>query len=198
MEWTGIGRLVIDERWNASLAWVLTVLVLLVAIESLVVGDLLWTAFAATVSVLALLPAAAFRTPRVMLPWEVLGLAALPIVARAFGSGQIGEFATYLSVAALALIIAVELHTFTAVEMTYWFAVLFVVVTTMATAGIWAVVRWVADIYLGTGFITSEEALMWEFVSSTIAGLGAGVVFEFYIRRRIRTDERVPPTRETA
>ena len=118
-----------------------------------------------------------------MLPWEVLILAALPVLGRAFLVAQLGEFAAYLAVAALALIVAIELHVFTAVEMNRGFAVGFVVITTMATAGLWALVRWVADLYLETGFLASEAALMWEFVASTAAGVLAGVLFAWYVRR---------------
>ena len=186
-----LGRIIESERLNAALAWVLVVFVVVGALASLFRGDLLWTGFAASVAVLALLPPVSFRTPLAMLPWEVLALAAFPMIGRAFAPALVGDLATYLSVAALALIIAVELHLFTPVEMSYRFAVAFVVVTTMATAGVWAVVRWVADIYLGTGFIASEDALMWEFVASTVAGVGAGIVFEGYVRRRVHP-ERLP------
>jgi len=103
-----------------------------------------------------------------------------------------GQLATYLSVAALALVVAVELHAFTPVRMNDAFAVLFVVVTTMATAGVWAVVRWLADGWLGTGFIASERALMWEFVASTVAGILAGLLFVYYVRHRITPADRLP------
>jgi len=75
--------------------------------------------------------------------------------------------------------------------MTRTFAVAFVVVTTMATAGVWAVVRWLADIYLGTGFDLDERALMLEFVASTVVGGGGGGVFEYYFRRFARATERL-------
>lgn len=108
--------------------------------------------------------------------------------------------ATYLSVAALALIVAVELHTFTSVRMTPTFAVVFVAITTMAVAGVWAVVRWSLDVTLGTTFLfepgltaaTVEREVMREFVASTVAGLGAGVVFELYVRRRAVVRPRIP------
>jgi len=77
-------------------------------------------------------------------------------------------------------------------------------VTTMATAGVWAVVRWVADITLGTAFVLDpalsehaiEEALMWEFVASTIAGVGAGVLFAMYVSRQIGTQRAPEAVRE--
>ncbi|WP_336343584.1 hypothetical protein [Halalkalicoccus ordinarius] len=190
MDLTALDALVGNERLNVVLAWTLTGFVVLAAAGSLIGGDLLWAGFAVGVACLALFPAIAFRNARAVLPWEVLALAALPLIGRTFGSGSVSEFATYLSVAAIALLVAVELQVFTPVRMTSGFAVAFVVIATMATAGAWAVVRWIADLYLATGFLESEEALMWEFVASTAAGIVAGVVFERYFRRRARALER--------
>jgi hypothetical protein len=76
--------------------------------------------------------------------------------------------------------------------------VAFVAIATMAVAGMWAVLRWTVDLWLGTGFLLDpalepeaiERGLMLEFVASTVAGLLAGVVFEFYIRRRARVRRR--------
>ena len=110
------------------------------------------------------------------------------------------RFVAYLAVAALALVLAVELDAFTTVEMTPGFAVLFVVVATVATAGVWAVVRWTLDVTLGTTFlldpsltpVQAETRLMWEFVYSTLAGAVAGVVFEGYFRRRDRAVRHLP------
>lgn len=190
MDRTAIETLVGNERHNAVIAWILTGFIALVAMGNLLVGTLLWAGFAGSVVVLAALPAVMFRSGRAALPWEALALAALPLVGRTFGSESVGEFATYLSVAAIALVVAVELQAFTSVRMTPGFAIAFVVIATMATAGAWAVVRWIADGYLATGFLTSEEALMWEFVASTAAGIVAGVVFELYFRRRVRANGR--------
>lgn len=193
--------LVETRRGNAALVWILVVFVASVVVGSALVGDLLWAGFAAVVAVLAVVPAVAHRNPQVMLPWEVLALAALPLIGRTFATVPItSRFTTYLAVAALALIIAVELQLFTPVRMTPSFAVLFVVVATMATAGIWAVVRWSLDLTVGTTFLLDpalteheiETTLMWEFVFSTAAGLAAGVIFEGYFRRVARLDERQP------
>lgn len=194
-----LGEVLEAERTNAAIAWLLVAFVGLVVFESLLDGDLLWAGFAVIVVALALVPIVAHRRPTEMLPWEVLALAALPLIGRALAANPLfGRFATYLSVAAIALIIAVELHTFTPVRMTPGFAVLFVVIATMATSGLWAVARWLLDITLGTGFLLVpgvpeaeiETALMWEFVYSTAAGVVAGVVFEVYFRRLARLDGR--------
>jgi hypothetical protein len=201
-----VERLLRDERLNAVLAWLVTGVVVLTAIGSVLAGDLPWAAFAAAVGALILVPPIAFRSPWTMLPWEVLLLACLPVLGRTLATVRTGnQVATYLSVAALALIIAVELQAFTSVRMTPTFAVVFVVVTTMAVAGVWAVARWSVDVLVGTELLlvpgqseaAIERAVMLEFVASTVAGLLAGIVFEFYVRRRARLDTRRPEPADT-
>lgn len=193
--------LLTSGRVNAVLAWTLCSLFAVSAVEGMLTGDYVWGTFALFVGFMVALPAIAGRTPRRMPPWEVVLLAGLPVVGRAVATLQVtNTVATYLSLAALALLVAVNLHLFTPVEMSVGFAVLFVVVTTLAAAGVWAVVRWATDLYLGTELLLDpaltrdevEEQLMWEFVGATAAGLLAGVVFEEYIRRRARVGARIP------
>ena len=200
MEEPVIERLLRDERLNAALAWVVVAGIGLTAVGSVLAGDLLWGVFATVVAVIVLLPPLAFAAPEVMLPWEVLALAALPVLGRTVATLQVtNRIGTYLSVAALALVVVVELHAFTSVSMSPSFAVAFVAIATMAVAGAWAVLRWAVDLWLGTGFLLDpdldgyaiERGLMLEFVASTVAGLLAGVVFEFYIRRRARVRRRI-------
>lgn len=200
-----VRQLLRDERANALLAWAVVAIVGVVVVSSVLDGNFLWAGFAAVLGMLAVLPPVLRRHRHAMLPWEILLLAALPLVGRLFATVQItGNLARYLSVAAVALIIAVELHLFTPVRMTPRFAAGFVVVTTMATAGVWAVVRWAADSLLGTAFLLDpalsehaiEEGLMWEFVASTVAGVGAGIIFAVYVSRQVgvtRIPEEVEP-----
>lgn len=200
MEETAIERLLRDERLNAVLGWVVVAGVGLTAVGSVLAGDLLWGVFATAVAAIVLLPPLVFADPEVMLPWEVLALAGLPVLGRSVATLQVtSRVGTYLSVAALALVVVVELHAFTSVSMSPSFAVAFVAIATMAVAGVWAVLRWTVDLWLGTGFLLDpaldleaiERGLMLEFVASTVAGVLAGVVFEFYIRRRARVRRRL-------
>lgn len=195
-----VTELLRDRRTNALLSWAVVAILCTVVLGSVLDGYLLWAAFSGTVAALALLPPVFLWNRDAMLPWEILFLAALPVVGRLFATVPVtGNLATYLSVAAIALIVAVELHVFTPVKMTPRFAVVFVGVTTMAAAGVWAVLRWVTDQTLGTTFILDpaltehaiERAVMWEFVASTIAGVGAGLIFAYYVRRQIGTT-RIP------
>ena len=75
---------------------------------------------------------------------------------------------------------------FTALEVTHWFAVLLVTLTTMASAAAWTVVRWNADRMLGTSLLSTNDALMYEFVWVTTAGFAAGLLFDLYFTRRDR------------
>lgn len=192
-----------DARLNAGLGWALVAFDLAVVVASLWTGDVLWAGFALAVAALALVPPVTFRDATAMLPWEVLLLAVLPLLGRVLTAEFTpfpGNVAAYISVAALALVVAVELDLLTRVEMDYRFAVAFVVVATMATAGVWSVVRYGSDLYLGTTLLLpsgsvdapaaaleeAEHDLMLEFVSSFVAGVVAGAVFELHFRRRRR------------
>lgn len=170
-----------NGRVNAALSWISVLFLLVAAVESVLDGEVLWAGLALTTAAVALVPAVLARGWTVLPPWEVLLLATLPLLGRSLG--LLTQVATYLSVAALALLIAVELDAFTSVEMTSRFAVLFVVVTTMAVAGLWAVAQFGSDAYLGTSFLRDANELMWDLVVATAVGLGAGVLFEGYFRR---------------
>ncbi|MEF8775035.1 MAG: hypothetical protein V5A43_00845 [Haloarculaceae archaeon] len=196
-----VARLLRDAELNAAIAWALVLVMAATVALSVLTGNLVWSGFAATVVVVALLPPLVRRSPRVMLPWEILLFAGLPILGRSvLPVPQFGLATTYLSVAAFALVVAVELHLFTAVKMSPGFAVLFVAVTTIAVAGVWGVVRWLADLYLGTTLLlvpgrtelAIERALMIEFVVATVIGVLAGIVFEYYFRRQTSVLARVP------
>lgn len=179
-----------DHRVNAVLAWLVVGLFVVDAGTEFAIGEFPSALFALGAAALAVLPAVRFRNPRIMLPWEVLVLAALPLLGRLFATVPITEaLATYLAIAAIALIVAVELHVFTTVRMTLGFAITSVVVFTMAAAGTWAVVRWTL---FGPSFVASNEALMVEFIYSIVAGAVAALVFEFYVRRTANLD-RLPP-----
>ena len=202
----GLRRLVERRRLNAVLGWTFVAVLCLIGVAAVVWGRLLWAGFTLTLVSLAVVPAVAFRKFDAMLPWEVLALASIPSLGRLLVVGQTvggvtltGRITTYVAVAAAALILAVELDVFTPVRMSDSFAVVFVAIATVAAAGLWAEVRWLSDILFGTGFLLDgrpehviEEALMWDFVAATVAGLVAGVCFELYFRRYADTTPRYP------
>jgi hypothetical protein len=181
-----LAQLFRSGRTNAVIAWAMVAVLVGVFVESLLGFDLRTMILVAAIAAVVVVPAVAARDPQVMLPWEVLGLALLPILVRALLGGELGTFATYLAIAAFALILTVELHMFTSLRVTHWFAVLLVVLTTMASAAAWTVVRWNADRVLGTEYLTTNEALMIEWLYVTLAGVAAGILFDAYFRQRGR------------
>jgi len=193
--------LLANRRKNALAGWVIMVFLGAVAGKSFVTGDLDWGIFVAVVLSLCIIPPLAFRNPDVMLPWEVMALAALPTFGRAVATFELtSDLYLYLSVAALALVVAVELDLFTRAKLTVGFAIAFVLLATLATAGTWAVVRWGLDVWVGTTTILEpgvdgqviHDELMYEFGWAAVAGLTAGLVFELYFRRRAHSEERIP------
>jgi len=201
MSGSDFGELLSDGRVNAVAAWALVGLFALAVVEGAITGDYLWSAFAAFAAAVVVIPAVTFRDPLAMPPWEVVLVAGLPVVGRAFATFSLtSDLATYISIAALALLVAANLHLFTTVRMSVGFAVLFVVVTTLAAAGVWAVARWGADVWLGTELLYEpgltddeiEHDLMLEFVASAVAGLFAGVFFEAYIHRQTNAGDHIP------
>lgn len=199
-----VGSLVADRRHNAYAAWVVVAFLAAVLLGSALSGRVVWALFVVGLLALALVPPAAFRSPTVMLPWEVLVVAALPVIGRSVATVPLtSRVATYLSVAAVALVVAVELHAFTSVRMSYGFAVVFVVVTTMATAGAWAVTRWAVEVLLGVPALypaldteATLTAVNWEFSASAVAGLAGGAIFELYFRQWSAVAERLPDSVE--
>lgn len=179
-------------RANAILSWLLVGLFVLVLLESLIDWDRQWIVFTSALIAIVVIPPASQRSPMVMLPWELLAIASVPVVARTLELSQLtNDFATYLAIAAVALIVVTELHVLARVEVTHWFAVVLVVLTTLAVAAAWAIVRWLMDRYLDTEFIPhpedqdlANEALMIEFGWVLLAGIAAGVLFDLYFRRR--------------
>jgi len=193
------------ERANAALSWLLVGLLAAAAAAS-APADPVWVVFALLAVAVAVLPPLAFGHARAMLPWEVLAFAATPIVGRAVATpGLTTDVATYVAVAALALLVAAELDVFTRVRLANWFAVVLVVVATMAAAGFLAVLGWVSDLAFGTAFVlpadppltaAQEHAtvtmLVGDFVAATLAGAFAAAVFVWYFRRHADAHLRVP------
>jgi len=170
-----------DERVNAALSWGIVALVAYAAVESALTAAPLWAGLATVTAGLAMLPPLRARDLRTMVSWEVLALAAVPLVGRSLG--VVTQAATYLAVATLALLIAVEIDSFSSAAMTPRFAVAFVVVTTMAVASVWTIAQFASDALLGTSSLPGQTRLMWDLILATAVGLATGLLFELYFRR---------------
>ncbi len=183
-----------DGRRNAVAAWLLVALAAAVWVGELVVAGVLWSTFALVVVSLAVLPPIAYRSRYVMLPWEVLALATLPLIGLVLGAERFsGPLFAYLALAAVGLVIAVELDAFTSIRMSSGFAIVLVVAGTMAAAAVWELLQWYAAVLLERPYETTNDELMIEFAYSTLAGVAAGAIFRWYFRERVSIDDRIPP-----
>jgi hypothetical protein len=172
-----------DERVAVPASWLLTLVALVVAVESLVELDLVVGLYAGSVAAVAVLPVVDARLVSAVAPWEALAVAALPVIGWALDVGVLqSRPAIHLAVAGFAILMATELQIYTTVRMSDGFATAFVVIATLANAGVWAVLQWFADFLFATRFLGSHDDVMWGFVAAGVAGAVGGLLFTAYFR----------------
>jgi hypothetical protein len=174
------------HRADAAAAWALTLVLVGAVGQFLNRGEPEWAVFTALLVAVAVVVPAATRDPSVTIPAELLALVTLPVVVRA--AGALPQATPFVAAAGLALLVAVVLDAFTSLSMTPRFAAVFVVLTTMAAAGAWAVGAWAADTLIGTAFVAGKTELMWDLVVATAVGVGAGLVLDGYFHVSDRID----------
>lgn len=172
------------RRLDALLSWAVTGGLVGGVGRFAVAGDWDWAVLVALLVAVAVGVPLATRDLEQTFPAELLGLVALPVAVRLLGGFP--QVTPFLAVGGLALLVAVALDSFTSLEMTPRFATVFVIVVTMAFAGVWAVAIYAADALFGTAFLDGQTELMWDLVTATTAGVVAGVVFELYFDRSER------------
>jgi|AntDeeMetageno50_2_1112565.scaffolds.fasta_scaffold01436_4 hypothetical protein len=174
-----------DDRTNAALAWIVVGALALAAAASAVFGEPVWTVLAGVAIAIALVPAVAFRNGSVMPPWEVLVLVTVPTASRFLAlPDALADTATFVGIVGLAVLIVVELHVFSPMEMPPRFGAVLVVLLTMATAGLWSLVQFASDAALGTALIEGQTPLMWDMVIATAVSVLGGPLFAYYFGRQ--------------
>lgn len=177
-----------DTRINAAIAWLLAGALVAVAITALSEFLLVRMALAALAAFVAIAPALAGNTWTRTVPWPLLLVCAIPVSVGAFEASFFADFVTGLSIAALGMLVVAALQSTGVVRMTPNFAVIFVVLATMATAGFWAVGSAGSAHYLGTAFVETNDDLMAIFSAATLSGFVAGGLFRIFFRRRLRAN----------
>lgn len=176
-----LGALARSEPVNALLGWFFTGVLALAVIESFRMNALLWGAFLCVSIGITVLPPWVSGDWTVMVPWPLLFILTAVVLVRAVGLYP--ETAGYFVIAALALIVVVELDAFTPVEMSRRFAIGFAVLTTLAIQGLWIIAQYYSDFWLRTDFLHSQRELQVDIVIVTVIGLVMGLVFEWYVTR---------------
>jgi hypothetical protein len=178
--------LLAPHRYDALAAWAVTFGLIATVGQFLGSGEPDWALFTTLlVAVIVTVPLAT-RNPAVTIPAELVAVAALPIGIRA--AGALPQLTPFVAAAAVAMLVAVVLDAFSSLSMTPRFVAVFVVITTMAAAGIWAVGAFVADTVTGTSFVGGKTELMWDLVVATAVGIGAGVFLDVYFQFSDRID----------
>lgn len=183
----------VGRRLNLPLAWLATATLAAAAVGFLLAGPLHWAVLAALLVAVALVPAAVERDPQTTFPGELLVLVALPVVVRFVG--LFDGTTPFLAVAGLALLVAVLLDVYTSLDLSPRFAVVFVVVTTLAFIGVWTVGVWLSDRLFGTAFVAGQQGLMWDITGATAMGGVGGLVVQQYL---VRTDHDDAATEQVA
>ncbi|MWG35754.1 hypothetical protein GQS65_14885 [Halomarina oriensis] len=171
---------------NAVIAWFFTVLMVLGTVVYLLEGLLVDTVLAAATAAVALVPPLVYRSWKRTVPWFLLFVATIPVGAGAYGPTFLGDVVDGVGIATLALLAIVALQSTTALRMTPNVAVGFVVVTTLAFTGFWALGSAASARFLGTTFLETNDELMTVFTAALLASLVAGGVFRWYFRRKLR------------
>ncbi|TQD28418.1 hypothetical protein [Methanolobus vulcani] len=187
---------------NAFIGWTIILLLTLLGIGNFIYGRFMWTILIAFVIGIIITPAIRMHKLSVMPSWYFIFLAILPIV----GSSTAWYFFStsipfYVSIATIALLMAAEINWFTSVKMTYRFAILLVIATTLAISGLWHLIEWLLDIYFGTSYLPGgfspdaiNDTVMYQFIYATIAGVAAGALFGWYFRSAKNGDLVEVPT----
>ncbi|MFC5972779.1 hypothetical protein ACFPYI_15690 [Halomarina salina] len=175
-----------DRRVNAVVAWFFTLMLVLGAVGYLLEGLLVDTALAVAAAAVSLVPPVVYRSWRRTVPWLLLFVAAIPVGAGAYGPSFLDDVANGVGIATLALLAVAALQLTTDLRMTPDVAVVFVVLTTLATAGFWALGSAASARYLGTSFLETNDQLMVVFTAALLGGVLAGGVFRWYFRRKLR------------
>lgn len=187
----GLDDLVRGSRFNALLGWVAASCVALAAVANLLRRPSIWGGYALMLLVVILLPAMVARDWTAMAPWPIISIATIAVLARLMG--VFPEAAGYVAITALALVIVVELDSFTSIQLSRRFAVGVAVLTTLAIEAIWIIVQFGSDQWLGTRYLTTQTALQWDIVVVTVVSLAVGVVFYWYLTRH---EPANPPNQE--
>lgn len=180
------------ERLNAILGWLLLTVLGLAVVQYSLSGTWLWGSFTVVCLVVSLLPPWSMRDWEAMPPGPLLLIVTIGILA---GGHQLyPETAGYVAVGSLGVLIAIELDVFTSVEMSRRFALGFAILSTLAVQGLWIIGQYYSDMWLGTGFLTSQRELQIDIVIVTVVGVTLGLLSEWYFSSVSHIGAHVDPS----
>ena len=173
-----------ETKLNAVISWVLTGMLAVTIANGLVNSRFDIVMLAGTAAIVSVVPPLVSSNWRRTVPWPLLLVATFPLVFGASGS-FFGLVIVGIGIAALALLVAVVLQMTTTVRMTPNFAIGFVMICTLGTAGLWAVLSATSARFLGSGFVETNDQLMSVFSAALVASIVSGLIFRWYFGRQL-------------
>ncbi len=192
----GLKRISTQSReviFESGASWIAAVVLFFSTVYSLLKFDVLWVSFGITALSLYMLPIVSLRNPFKALPWEMTILLSVPILIHISAESQalndhlswwddLASIAFAFSISTLGFLMTVELQMYTPVRMNRAFAVLFVIVFTLAVSGFWQVGEFVGDRVYGTHYQGNNGDVMLSLVWNLIGGIAMGVFYDLYLR----------------
>jgi len=182
------------ERMIESVAsWVAGIVLFFSTVYCLLEFDVLWVFFGITALSLYMLPIVSLKDPFRALPWEMTILLTAPILIHISAGSQalndhlswwddFASIAFAFSISTLGFLITIELQMYTPVKMNRPFAVLFVVVFTLAVSGFWQVGEYIGDHVYGTHYQGTNRDVMLSLVWNLVGGIAMGFFYDLYLR----------------
>jgi len=182
-----------EQVVEAELSWICSLVLFFCTVYNLLKLDMLWVAFGVAAISLYILPVVSMRDPFKALPWEMALLLSAPVLlhitvsSHAFSENlafwdDLSSLAFAFSLSTLGFLLTIELHMYTEVRMNRAFAVMFVIVFTLAVSGFWQVGEYFGDQIYGTHYQGTNDDVMKGFLWTLVGGILMGTVYDLYLR----------------
>jgi hypothetical protein len=180
-----------SEIAEASASWTMAIALLLLSIKISLSLQAIWIFFGVVAVALYITPVLRFRNPFKVPPWEVVLLMLVPAAIHVSqGSQPLGSYsgiwrdiyaiAISLGLATLGFLIIAELEMYTSLRVNRAFAGLFLVIFTMAVAGVSMVVVYFADMLYEQESLATNGVVMGFFIYTFAVGIIMAVIYDLY------------------
>lgn len=186
-------RVPVERMLEAEVSWACSLVLLALTIYAIYKFDVLWAVLGIASLALYLLPILSMLDPFKAIPWEITVILAAPMILHYSGSSQAltqnvgwwGDFSSLalaFSLSTIGFLMTVELQMYTNVRMNRPFAVVFVILFTLAAAGFWEVGLYLGDLHYGTHHQGTNEDVMMTLVWVLVGGILMGLFYTLYLR----------------
>ena len=181
------------EFAETAASWTMAVALLFVSVKLSLDFQAIWMFFGFLAIVLYVTPMLRFRNPFKVPPWEIVLLILVPaIIHVSQGDQPLGSYtgvwrdiyaiAISLGLATLGFLMMAELEMYTVLKVNRAFAGLFVVIFTMAVAGVSMVVVFLADKLYDQESLSTNGVVMGFFIYTFVVGIVMAIAYDVYTK----------------